>query len=366
MEFEKILDELNILNDKHKSVAEQIKSHGLPVIVFGAGEMAKWVTRHWNNYGIEIEGYAVDAEFFKPNQQILNRPIYNFAELSTQAEKFVFVLGMEDEMQGGHRAFDFLNDENIISYPLPINLDGSNEKISLDFIKNTHDKFKSTFNMLEDELSRQTMTAFLKLKLTGDWTFNLNVFRPSPYFNELTEPAKGGGYVDCGAYCGDTVERFIKWSGGKYKKIFAVEPEPKNFVELKNFVHDKGYKNITLFNCGVWNEKGVINFESQIERTRASDAGKIEVPTEKLDDILGNEEINFIKLEVQGSELHALKGAEKILTNQAPILSVSIFHKAEDLITIPQFIKSVQSKYKIYIRNNTRIRDNGFMLYAIA
>ena len=366
MEFEKILDELNILNDNHKSVAEQIKSHGLPVIVFGAGEMAKWVTRHWNNYGIEIEGYAVDAEFFKPNQQILNRPIYNFAELSTQAEKFVFVLGMEDEMQGGHRAFDFLNDENIISYPLPINLDGSNEKISLDFIKNTHDKFKSTFNMLEDELSRQTMMSFLKLKLTGDWTFNLNVFRPSPYFNELTEPAKGGGYVDCGAYCGDTVERFIKWSGGKYKKIFAIEADPKNFIALKNFVHDKGYKNITLFNCGVWNEKGVINFESQIERTQVSESGKVEVPTEKLDDLLGNESINFIKLEIQFSELNGLKGAEKILKNQAPILSVSIFHKAEDLISIPQFIKSIQPNYKIYLRKHTRIRDNGLDLYAIA
>lgn len=366
MEFAKILNELYDLTCKYKSVAEQIKSHGLPVIVFGAGEMAKWVTRHWNNYGIEIEGYAVDAEFFKPNQQILNRPIYNFAELSTQAEKFVFVLGMEDEMQGGHRAFDFLNDKNIISYPLPINLDGSTEKISLDFIKNNHDKFKATFNMFEDELSRQTLLAFLKLKLTGDWTLNLNVFRPDPYFNELTEPAMGGGYVDCGAYRGDTVERFIKWSGGKYKKIFAIEADPNNFAELEKFVRNKGYKNITLFNCGVWNEKGVINFESQIERTRASDAGKVEVPTEKLDDLLGNEEIDFIKLEVQGSELNALKGAEKILTNQAPILSVSIFHKAEDLITIPQFIKSIQPNYKIYLRKCTRIRDNGLDLYAVS
>ena len=200
MDFEKFLDESNTLIDDHKSVAEQIKSHGLPVIVFGAGEMAKWVTNHWNKFGIEVEGYAVDAEFFKPNQTLLNRPIYNFAELSTQYDKYVFVLGMEDEMQGGHRAFDFLRNKKITCYPLPTNLDGSNEKISLDFIKTNHAKFQETFNILADELSRQTMMSFLKLKLTGDWTLNLNVFRPSPYFNELTEPARGGGYVDCGAW----------------------------------------------------------------------------------------------------------------------------------------------------------------------
>ena len=51
-----------------------------------------------------------------------------------------------------------------------------------------------------------------------------------------------GGYVDCGAYDGDTVEKFIDWSGGNYSKIFAVEADPVNFAALEKFISEKNYK----------------------------------------------------------------------------------------------------------------------------
>ena len=44
------------------------------------------------------------------------------------------------------------------------------------------------------------------------------------------------GYVDCGAFTGDTVEGFVNFVGGDYGKIFAVELDEKNFVELEKFV----------------------------------------------------------------------------------------------------------------------------------
>ena len=333
MSFENFLNE--VAEDDCKQIDEEIKRRGLPVIIFGAGEMAKWVTENLSGRGINVDGYAVDAEYFKPDKKFLDRPVYNFAELRAQAERYVFVLGMEDEMQGGSRAVNFLRDEQIVSYPLPINLKGSCEKIGAEFIADNRDAFARTYDLLADELSRQTMINFLKLKLTADWTLNLDVFKPAPYFNALTEKFSRGSFVDCGAYCGDTIARFVKWSGGRYEKIFAFEPDAANFTALENFVRAEGYRDVSLFNCGVWHEKSTIYFERQIERTRVDESGTVAIHTEKLDDVLSGENVSLIKMEIQGSELNALRGATEILKNQKPALTIMMFHKATDLITIP-------------------------------
>ena len=82
MEFKKIVNELKILSDEHVPMVEKLKSHNLPIILYGAGEMAKWVTENLSSKGIIIEGYAVDDEFFKENQKYLERPIYRLDEVS--------------------------------------------------------------------------------------------------------------------------------------------------------------------------------------------------------------------------------------------------------------------------------------------
>ena len=268
-------------------------------------------------------------------------------------------------MLGGNKAYNFLRNEKVICYPLPINLQGSSQEINIEYIEKYQEKFEETFELLEDDLSRQTIAAYLKLKVSENPAYNWEVYCPSPYFNELTESFSHGIFVDCGAYCGDTIERFVNWSHGDYQKILAIEADPDNFDRLKNFINDKDYKNIELLNCGVWSEKGSITFNKQIERTRASKEGNLIIPTDMLNNIIGEQSVDLIKIEIQGSELQALKGAISIMKNQIPCLTMMIFHKAEDLITIPQFIKEIQPKYKIYLRKHTRIRDNGLTLYAV-
>ena len=96
MSFEKILGELKTLKDERPEICEKIKSHNLPVIIFGAGIMADYITKDLKNFGVEVSGYAVDEKYFKPNQTYLNCPVYNFAELSAEPNKYVFVLGFNE------------------------------------------------------------------------------------------------------------------------------------------------------------------------------------------------------------------------------------------------------------------------------
>lgn len=192
MTFEKVLEELKPLKDVQPEIAEKIKSHNLPVIIYGAGEVAGYVTNSLKKVNVEVSGYAVDAEYYKPNKTYLNKPLYNFAELSATPEKYVFVLGFSSTS----RVKDFLNDKKLIQYAITIvNI----PQMNYEYIFENRDKFSETFNLLEDEFSKKTMVNFLRLRITLNHNHNFDTYYYSKhYFNDLTKTAlqkRGGGAV---------------------------------------------------------------------------------------------------------------------------------------------------------------------------
>lgn len=59
--------------------------------------------------------------------------------------------------------------------------------------------------------------------------------------------------------------------------------------------------------------------------------------------------IDFIKFDIEGAELQALKGGIKTIINDRPQLAVSIYHSPEDFIKIPVFLMRNLENYKFYI-----------------
>lgn len=60
-------------------------------------------------------------------------------------------------------------------------------------------------------------------------------------------------------------------------------------------------------------------------------------------------QIDFIKLDVEGNEIEAIKGAEKSIKRFKPNLAICIYHKAEHLYKIPLLIKEINRDYRIFI-----------------
>ena len=194
MSFEKILEELKTLKDMRPEICEKIKSHNLPVIIFGAAETAMRVTNILKSHGVEIAGYAVDKEYFKPNQTYLNCPVYNFAELSATPEKYVFVLGCVSNGSDSAGMIAFLKDTKINKYAF--NLSTVAQNLNYEYISANREKFAEIFSLLADELSKKSMIEFFKLKITYDLKYNLETYHSSQYFNEVTNGVRtpnGGG-----------------------------------------------------------------------------------------------------------------------------------------------------------------------------
>ena len=75
------------------------------------------------------------------------------------------------------------------------------------------------------------------------------------------------------------------------------------------------------------------------------------IETVILDDFLHGERVTFIKMDIEGAELDALRGASRIIKEQKPKLAISIYHRLEDIIEIPKLIISLRPDYRLYVNH---------------
>jgi FkbM family methyltransferase len=81
-----------------------------------------------------------------------------------------------------------------------------------------------------------------------------------------------------------------------------------------------------------------------------------EVTTVSIDDFVSEQEVprvDYIKMDIEGAELSALRGAEKTIRTFTPKLAISIYHREDDSITIPSFLQALNLGYKLFMDHFT-------------
>mgnify|MGYP002508049681 CR=1 FL=1 len=94
-----------------------------------------------------------------------------------------------------------------------------------------------------------------------------------------------------------------------------------------------------------------------------ADIGRMETEAVKLDDVLGADGATYIKMNIEGSELPALKGAEQTIRGFHPRLAIAGYHKTWDLWEIPELIHSMNPSYHIYLRSY--MNHISFVFYCV-
>ncbi len=222
---------------------------------------------------------------------------------------------------------------------------------------------EQTYEWLSDDRSKEIFMDYLKL------CFIAAPVNPSPLITQYFDPVINLNdkevFIDCGAYTGDTAEIFMNNVNNKYEHYFAFEPDPDNFKKASAFLSDK--PNSTIIPKGLWNCNTTLYFkEGYASCSSVTEEGEISVDVTSIDHYFSDKEQipTIIKMDIEGSELEALRGAENTIRNHKPKLAICIYHKPEDLYEIPQFIKSCRDDYKFYVRHYTDTFSE-LVLYAV-
>ena len=149
------------------------------------------------------------------------------------------------------------------------------------------------------------------------------------------------------------------------KKIYAFEPDKENIVLCKKAISAFDKCPVELLNAGLWSCQETLSFNSYGGGgSCVAKSGETQIPVVALDDIVKNDRVTFIKMDIEGSELEALKGACKTIKRFKPKLAISLYHKPEDIIDIPDYIMDLDCGYRFYIRHYTNWTVDT-VLYAV-
>ena len=184
------------------------------------------------------------------------------------------------------------------------------------------------------------------------------------YFDDLISFENNiDSFVDAGCYNADDTLKFISNTKNQYSYIYAFEPDEKNYKSCKMIL--KNYSNIDLSNFALsnTNEKKTFNFLNN-GSSRLSNTGEYIVCTTKLDDYLDGKQVSYIKMDIEGAELNALKGSVNTIKKYAPNLAICVYHKKSDIYKILDFLYNLVPDYKLYFRHYS-LCDLETVLYAI-
>ncbi|GHU12760.1 hypothetical protein FACS189449_07030 [Alphaproteobacteria bacterium] len=340
----RILSRYDFLNDKPNKI-----------YIFGSKTMGGKLFHTLNESGYSVGGF-IDNDKNRQGTYILGKKVYALDELLDQKEDVVVVVAtafFTNEITRQLIDSGFL--KIVPFHVLPL-LDEDVYEQHMCFIgviehyaANT-EKYQKLMDILKDEQSKKILSAIIRFRQLFDLDCYYDIKSDDVliYFDEMVDCDNNTVFVDGGAYDGYSSTTFIKFSKGNYKKIYLFEPDSLNFAKAK--ANLAKHSDVEYWQAGLSNPNEILCFDERCsEGSVFCSSGKKQVQCCALDDIV-KEDRAFIKLDIEGAELKALQGAERLIRNGST-LAICLYHKAEDVIGIPEYVLSINPNYDIYLRH---------------
>ncbi|MBF0594325.1 MAG: FkbM family methyltransferase [Candidatus Omnitrophica bacterium] len=372
---------LNSLSGLIKNVAHEeeaifalIKSTALPVILWGAGEIAWCVLMYLRQHGIEPVCFC-DNDLSKQGMSHIGLPVYSYEGIKN---KFIsnggkYQIVVATGIQYKEPIFSQLSracEKNPFWYLRGFEVCG--EKINYPYYLEYESQFNEAYSLLADDFSKSVYANVLNAKISGDFSLYSEIKSKTEYFDDdIVSLLDNEVFLDVGAFKGNAIIEFNRRTNKVYDGIIAFEPDKKTLLTLEGVISLNGIKKIELHNMGAWHKHQIIHFQAGREGgSRISEiidnslsADSMEVDT--IDNILNGRRVTYVSMDIEGAEHNAILGAEQTIKKWMPKLAVSVYHRREDLFDLLLLLRSFVPGYKFFMRHYTD-NQTETVLYAIA
>lgn len=186
------------------------------------------------------------------------------------------------------------------------------------FLKKTSEGYSKNIQGVEVEMSKP------------EHFFDVITHKPIKGYVKRLELEEKEKIIDGGAFPGE----FSIVAAKKGAEVIALEPDPENAEIMRRNIRMNGLEDsIKVIEKGLWSEKTRKEFEKDSclgVGSRVKEGSETEIELDSLDKIVSEHwKPDLVKLDIEGAEIEALKGAENLLDNAQTEFTIATYHRTE-------------------------------------
>lgn len=343
-----------------------LKETKKPVVMYGMGNGADKMLSVLSEASVEVQDFFASDGFVR-GHSFHGKRVLSYSEIKEKYKGECIVLmsfasSREDVLENVRR----ISSECELYLPdVPVRGDGLFDAA---FARAHREELEKVRALLADEESRHIYDNIIKYKITADISYLFSAESDTSESMDILGAARFEVAADLGAYNGDTARELIEFAPD-IRKIIALEPDRRSFRKLSEYAKNESRCEILPVNAVAWCEDTSLSFEDAGNRNSGvnADAKKtITVNAVKLDTLTANEErLDYIKYDVEGSEKEALLGSTEAIKRFSPAILLSLYHRNEDIFSLPLLLLSIDKDYRLYLRRKRGIPAWDINLLAV-
>lgn len=332
-----------------------LRGYSKPIVLYGAGRFAKSVIAAWQHLGVRPD-WCVDSNPDLHGTTLLDIPIRSPEELRQLGDSVIVIIATMHTSQ---------IQRWLHAHRLPhvfAELDGNIGCLPGNNLMTRLSDFERVWDMLHDSLSRQVLMAAVKARLFQNiWIDMIG----SPFLHALAVGSQyvvhdlfsyddQRVYVDCGAYDGDflvSLARVRCETGIGALRAHAFEADVVNVSRLQDTLHTYELEDVTIHHALVGKEDILLDAPDFNNCRQENPSSPVRMV--RLDSVLRQTDVGFIKMDIEGGEIDGLLGAQQIVSERRPRLAVCAYHTTAHLLDVPLALSDMFPHYEVYVRHHS-------------
>ena len=364
MTLDELFEMIPTANNHFFQFLSNYRNTGKKIFLFGAGFCGHVFLRLMEQFDLDIEGIIDNY-----SDSLDGHPVQKLAEVLQKynVDDCIFIISafrpLEEILD---QLLKVCKEEQIFvfamtRYGVPENL----PEPTKEYLLSHRDEIEEVYNLLADQQSKDVLLHMLLGHVTASYGEYESIWTGDAYYApELITFHENEVMVELGSNNGDTLLDFIRRCPD-FKKSYCFEPDDICVKELHKIIQP--YKSrIVIIPKVAWNGEGWVSFASENGNGSSrvdEQKGDVRLETASVDGVV-EEDITYMKMDIEGAEMMALQGAKEQIKRNKPRLAICVYHKNEDIVDIPRYILSLRPDYRLYLRHEGR-DDTDTVLYAI-
>ncbi|MBK8536946.1 MAG: FkbM family methyltransferase [Candidatus Competibacteraceae bacterium] len=227
----------------------------------------------------------------------------------------------------------------------------------LDILGKDRHKVEHAFVQLQDENSRRLFFKYLESHLPLGFSHMDEPLDISLQYlaHDIPETKDYSRFVDCGGYDGDTF-RQLTAHGCHIRSLAVFRTTNRHVPQICSNCEraSSGTGTSISFPAASMPKTTQLRFATNVDAqssAKVSANGDSTIQCVSLDEALPGFAPTFIKMDIEGAETAAIKGAQGLIETYGPSLAICVYHGLSDLWEVPWLISSMRSDYRYYLRN---------------